>query len=79
MGVGGGECCRLDGQNPRGGKGQQNVYLKLKKNDFLHPTIFKLFILVTGNPINNCDFFFKSIISVEGGHCDDSVPNRHKT
>jgi hypothetical protein len=64
VGWGGGEWCRrLDRQNPRGGKGQQNEYLKLEKNYFLCPTSFELFVQITGNTINNCDFFKVRIFS----------------
>ena len=37
---------------------------------FLHSTNFKLLIQMKANSLNNCDFFFKVLISVGGSYCD---------
>ena len=50
-----------------------------KHSEFLLSPTFKLSSQEPGNSINNCDFFFKFIISVAGGQFDFTKTTSHAT
>jgi hypothetical protein len=65
-----GQWDRSQQQSLRGSKFGGQMSILNEKSDFLYSTNFKLLSEIWENSINNCDFFFKLIISVRGDHCD---------